>query len=592
MTQSKLPVIAYRYLSGRPLMERAGSWPYLARGDGRWAGWQRQVARLAVPGGVAVIVRSAMVYPAATRAAAIALLVVAFVLVRRRWRRGRFRRTYVSPTVKALRVPLGTEDVTLRVDPGLGRLVARLATPLSPAEQWVRDRYGRWVEPCWRVPVDRLVLVRWAVWHRIGPAVTAVALWFSRPREQHGPRIVLSVAVPFVTSEQRSMISAIVKAKIPAGDLIESWDQVGSEVTATWVPRKRPPGRVGLEDLTARFDRLAEWEYYVGQGPGNTPVVLSLQDDSPHIALSAGTGAGKSVFAQLIAVQVLRRGGSVIMLDRKGSHRWALGLPGVDYCTKAPQMHEALLRVGGIADQRNSDALHEPEGWDPGPRILVICEELNATIGLLAGWWADHRDKSDPKRSPAIAALADLAFMGRSAKANLLAIAQMLTARSIGGPEARENFGIRALARYTANNWKMLVPEAAMPRASRTLGRWQIVVGGVATETQVCYLTHAQARAFSRVTGDANAAKGLDSALSSGVTGNNGKPVTADELMSLAEAVKAGLVPWSKAATKMRLHRARAAGRDVPVPRDRRGLQTDLYDRTDLAAWAESEMAA
>ncbi|MFG1940395.1 hypothetical protein [Micromonospora tulbaghiae] len=71
---------------------------------------------------------------------------------------------------------------------------------------------------------------------------------------------------------------------------------------------------------------------------------------------------------------------------------------------------------------------------------------------------------------------------------------QMLTARAIGGPEARENFGIRCLARYTANNWKMLVPEAAMPRASRTLGRWQIVIGGQATETQVAYLTAAEAR--------------------------------------------------------------------------------------------------
>src|SRR5690606_30313218 len=110
-------------------------------------------------------------------------------------------------------------------------------------------------------------------------------------------------------------------------------------------------------------------------------------------------------------------------------------------------------------------------------------------IAQLANWWAEVRERSDPKRSPAIAALGELLFMGRSAKVNVLAVAQMLTARSIGGPEARENFAIRCLARYTANAWKMLVPEAAMPRPSRTLGRWQIVVGGQATETQVAYLT-------------------------------------------------------------------------------------------------------
>jgi hypothetical protein len=51
--------------------------------------------------------------------------------------------------------------------------------------------------------------------------------------------------------------------------------------------------------------RLKEWEYYIGQGAGDVPVTLSLRDDSPHIAVSAGSGAGKSVLAQLIAVQVL-----------------------------------------------------------------------------------------------------------------------------------------------------------------------------------------------------------------------------------------------------------------------------------------------
>jgi hypothetical protein len=115
-------------------------------------------------------------------------------------------------------------------------------------------------------------------------------------------------------------------------------------------------------------------------------------------------------------------------------------------------------------------ALHEDEDWDPGPRVLVICEELNATIGQLTNYWADAREKGDPKRSPAVAALSELLFMGRSAKHNVLAIAQMLTARAIGGPEARENFGIRFLASYTKNAWKMLVPEAAMPRASADSG--------------------------------------------------------------------------------------------------------------------------
>src|SRR5262249_33620198 len=151
-------------------------------------------------------------------------------------------------------------------------------------------------------------------------------------------------------------------------------------------------------------------------------------------------------------------------------------------CTQPAQMHAALLGAAAVADERNTLALHEPEDWDPGPRVLVVCEELNATVGQLAGYWAQVRDRGQPKRSPAINALNDIAYMGRSGKVNLIGIAQMLSARAIGGPEARENFGVRCLGRYTANAWKMLVPEAAMPRPSRVLGRWQIVMAGQATE--------------------------------------------------------------------------------------------------------------
>lgn len=43
----------------------------------------------------------------------------------------------------------------------------------------------------------------------------------------------------------------------------------------------------------------------------------------------------------------------MVILDRKGSHRWALGMPGVDYCTRPEQMHSALVRLATLADERN-----------------------------------------------------------------------------------------------------------------------------------------------------------------------------------------------------------------------------------------------
>jgi hypothetical protein len=562
------PRVAYRYVAGRPLKGQPGH-PYLRPGPARLAGWQRQAWRLGAP--AAALLTAEFPVPAAVAAGA-TVAVVAWrgrrIVVRRR-----FLAEYVAPTLAAMSPALGVDEgaVRLYVDPSLGNLTPRLAKPLSPFEQAARLRYGEHVEPVLRWLPDQLQRGVWAIQRAARPATQRLEV-FRRPGEQLGPRIELTVETPYLTKEQRQLVSSIISSKIPAGDLVESWYQVGRRVRARWTVRKRPPAQVGHVQVLEHMASLKEWEFYVGQGAGDQAVVISLRDDSPHIAVSAGSGAGKSVLAQLLAVQVLRRGGRVVILDRKGSHRWALGQAGVDYCTKPAQMHDALLRLSAMADQRNDDALHEAEDWDPGPRHLLICEELNATIGQLTNYWAETREKGEPKRSPAVAALADLLFMGRSAKVNVLAIAQMLTARAIGGPEARENFGIRCLARYTANNWKMLVPEASMPRASRTLGRWQVVIGGQAVEVQVAYLNTAQARAL------AKPPEGPDSALSSNVPGDG-------DMMTLRDAIDAGVLPWpSYEATKKRLQRN--VGR-VPPARGKRG-NADLYARADLDAWAES----
>jgi len=561
-----VPRLVYRYMSGRPLDGRDGH-PYLTAGPGRWPGWRRQAVRLGVPAAGTL----AAIYPDQSLAVAATLAAAAAWRGRRRLVRRRFDREYIAPTLAAIGPPLGMDTgVRLHVDPSLGNLTPRLATPLSPAEVAVRLFYGQRIEPVVRWLPEHVQRGLWAVQRAARPATARLEV-FRRPGEQLGPRIELNVDAPYLTKEQRQLVSSIITSKIPVADLVESWQQVGPRVRACWTVRKRPPADVGLAEVLAYVDRLEEWEFYVGQGAGGHPVILSLRDDSPHIAVSAGSGAGKSVLAQLLAVQVLRRGGRVIILDRKGSHRWALGLPGVDYCTKPAQMHEALIREAAEADRLNDLALYEDDGWDPGPRTLVICEELNATIGQLTNYWVEIREKSDPKKSPAVTALAELLFMGRAVKKNVLAIAQMLTARAIGGPEARENFGVRCLARYTSNAWKMLVPEAAMPRASRTLGRWQIVIGGTATEVQVAYLTTVQARSLATGLDDP------DGALSSNVPGDG-------DMMTLRDATDAGVLPWTYEATKKRLQRRVGT---PPVPRGKRGT-ADLYARADLVEWAVS----
>ncbi|WP_425580581.1 hypothetical protein, partial [Streptosporangium amethystogenes] len=122
---------------------------------------------------------------------------------------------------------------------------------------------------------------------------------------------------------------------------------------------------------------------------------------------------------------------------------------------------------------------------------------MNATTSKLVSYWASIRDKEDPKKSPAIEALGDILFMGRQARTHVLAIGQLMSARAMGGPEMRECFSTRVLARYSMNAWKMLVPEVwPAPRASRHPGRVQLVQAGQAYETQVIFGSEEDAKNF------------------------------------------------------------------------------------------------
>jgi hypothetical protein len=599
-------------VSDQPGLDRL-TWRYVTGGrlDGLpiqpgapWPRRRRALWRLGPPTMLVAAAAEYSTHPAATEASLSVLTTAAAVrgaqAARRAWRTRRFRAVYIRPTLAALRPALGDAPVRLHVDPGLGTLMTRLAKPMSPAEEAVRRWYGARVEPVLRWAPDHVQRAAWAV-QRAARPVTRHAALLRRPVTDAGQRIQLDTAVPYLTVEQRQLVSSVIGAKIPAGELVESWDQVGPTVRATWTVRRRPPRHVGYADLAARFAELTESQYFLGLAAASRSTRVDLHDDAPHLAISAGSGAGKSVFAQLVAVQVLARGGQVVILDRKGSHRWALGMPGVDYCTQPEQMHAALIRLAHLADQRNSDALYAPEDWDPGYRVLVIAEELNATMAQIRAWWESEREKGQPKIPPAVRAFRELLFMGRSAKINVLAVAQMLSALATGGPEARENFGVRALARYTKNNWQMLVDGVAMPRPSRTLGRWQIVVQGAATETQVCYLSPDEARLFVHKHravpasppdhGSPLMASGQELSPGHGpVAGPAGTPADPrDELLTLRDAVDRRLLPWEHPAAKKRLQRARTAGRLTPEPAGQRG-QADLYRAGDLLAWAESEL--
>lgn len=92
----------------------------------------------------------------------------------------------------------------------------------------------------------------------------------------------------------------------------------------------------------------------------------------------------------------------------------------------------------------------------------------------LARYWERTRESGDPKVSPAIDALNEVLHMGRQVRMHVLLVAQSATARALGGPEVREQFATRILARYSMNAWRMLAPRSTprrSPPSNRTAPR-------------------------------------------------------------------------------------------------------------------------
>ncbi|MFE3583182.1 helicase HerA domain-containing protein [Streptomyces vinaceus] len=300
------------------------------------------------------------------------------------------------------------------------------------------------------------------------------------------------------------LVADLIKKKLALENVSFTWQRAGRNTHVVVKKRKAPPKKLGLSDPGVReiLAKMPESAPLIGLGAGKKKVSVDLDADSPHVLISAGTGGGKSTILRTICCQFVHNGAHAFVLDFKRiSHSWARGVPGVTYCRDIAEIHDALIGLAqegrrrlALAEQLADDVL-EREPWRVGPRLVILLEEVNATMAQLKRYWAKIRETGDPKTSPAVDALAEILFMGRQVRLHVLLVAQSATARAIGGPEMRENFATRILVRYTLNAWRMLVPEVSpIPMPTEHPGRVQVVTRGRAQETQVLNLSNAEAR--------------------------------------------------------------------------------------------------
>lgn len=315
--------------------------------------------------------------------------------------------------------------------------------------------------------------------------------------EERPSRIYLPLTLSPDDRQEKSL-ARLVARRIGLVSPSVRFDLTGERPYMELTPAPAPRDLVEFTDPSIRaiIDGLTEAQLFLGLGPRDTPCILNLDTDAPHIGLSKPTNAGKSTTVRTMVMQGIRRGWLVLILDPKmDSQLWCRDLPSVRYADTPQAIYEGLMWLSDEVDRRNTIAREHADirgHVDPaliGPRLMVIAEELNTLESDVATYWRTIKQTGDPAKPPALVALGRSLNMGRARRVHVFPVAQELLVQSLGGPAAKANLSTRILGRANTPTWNKLAPECKVngryPRKSMHRGRVYVVTTDEPLSVQV-----------------------------------------------------------------------------------------------------------
>ncbi|WP_433024746.1 helicase HerA domain-containing protein [Actinomycetospora sp. CA-053990] len=355
------------------------------------------------------------------------------------------------------------------------------------------------VQQRWVMPLAIALAARWGISSGGDPHTWIDVPAGHRSNPERPVRVMLPLDYRERDKQQEESAKLIArKTGIPVREMDWEIDLEGPRSVLVVRAQKVPPELVGFEDAKPYLEQVTPTTLFLGLDTDSSPVWISWALDSPHLALSFGSGAGKSTVVRLLAAQTLRMGGKVIIFDiakEGGSHgdwcRDADGelLPGIEIYRDVESGHDGLVRWAAER-KRRSKARWERTG-ETFQRTMVVLEELNSTTPELKAYWAKIRETGEPASSPAVEAIRTIVNAGRDVDMNVIAVAQRFDAAAIGGGAVRSSFMLRVLSRFDEQARRMLIGEITdpKPKSSNHPGRMVLAVGGEATVVQGAFLT-------------------------------------------------------------------------------------------------------
>lgn len=269
------------------------------------------------------------------------------------------------------------------------------------------------------------------------------------------------------------------------------------------------PEIYSLTDAVSDMSLLKETELILGIDGAGIPLTVDLAGESPHVLISAGTGAGKSASLRALAAQALEKGYQVVILDvKRHSHMWAENLPNVYIARTLAEIGNALTMIGQETHSRNRmaeqwlRAQQQAGNWDAlitdapvGRRTVVLFEEMNSTFEDLKDM--TRRKFRNVDTYTAMDGYRDTTNMGRAAQMHMICVGQYMDHRTMGGAGIRANFSTRILVKHDKNAWQMLAWDCGFPMAApEEPGRGYYCRGGKARMIQLLFLTERDAHEY------------------------------------------------------------------------------------------------
>lgn len=269
-----------------------------------------------------------------------------------------------------------------------------------------------------------------------------------------------------------------------------------------------PPGRAPYRDYEEWFTGGQEHVIPIGPSARREMVTVNLQGDSPHIAIVAGSGGGKSTFLALQAARFLHHGvDRVDILDiRMTSQIELTDVPGMHIHTSVEECISAISAYRAEVERRQRITKDLKQREYSGGRWVLAIEEMSTLSDEIRRHWRNTKEKKDPAIPPALDDIAFLASIGRASRITMFVVMQYGAAKAFGGPSVRTNFAAFVLLRFRPAAWRLVVGTTPIPDSPSAPGRGWVVVGDreylvqlvIATEEEVVELATTGANAASQ----------------------------------------------------------------------------------------------